>query len=189
MSETHADLAARLQRLEDIEAIKGVIVRYCRGVDRAEPRLILDAFHDDATDNHYGILLPFREAIGSLKNPTDPNAPPPNIGTNHIVCNMLIDLDGDVAHCETYLVAVARMPHAGKLLDWTLGGRYVDRFERREDRVWRIASRTVAYDFERFDEVKPAPDGFGPANYIEKAVRGVRGAADFSYREFGPRKG
>jgi uncharacterized membrane-anchored protein len=38
----------------------------------------------------------------------------------------------------------------GREEDFFTGGRYLDRFERR-DGVWKIASRTGIADFERFD--------------------------------------
>lgn len=43
-------METRLRLLEDRQAIHEVILRYCRGVDRSDPDLILSAFHDDAID-------------------------------------------------------------------------------------------------------------------------------------------
>src|ERR1700761_5598772 len=172
-------LEARLRRVEDKQAIHDVIVRYCRGVDRSDPDLVLAAFHDDAIDNHFGAVLPFREAIGTLKA-ARPGAPPSKTRSMHNICNVIIDLDGDIARCETYVTVVVRIPHEGKEIDWTHAGRYVDRFERRNGE-WRIAYRTVVYDLERFDEVIPAPEGLSQARYLDNAVRGKRGQGDFSY--------
>jgi hypothetical protein len=182
------DIDGRLKLLEDKQAIYDVIMRYCRGVDRVEPELILSAFHDDATDNHFGVVLPFREAIGTLKMARAPgDGPPPGGLSMHSICNVLIELDGDVARCESYLVAVNRLEQEGQSIDWTLAGRYVDRFERRNG-SWRIAHRTVVYDLERFDEVVPPQEGLGPASYTAKAVRGQRGRGDFSYEIFSSTK-
>src|SRR5216683_16224 len=47
-----ADLEARLRVIADQQEIHDLLVRYCRGVDRRDPRLILDAFHEDGTDGH-----------------------------------------------------------------------------------------------------------------------------------------
>jgi ketosteroid isomerase-like protein len=172
-------LEARLRLIEDKQAIHDVIVRYCRGVDRSDPDLVLAAFHDDAIDNHFGVVLPFREAIGTLKAARS-GAPPSKTKSMHNICNVLIELDGDVARCETYVTVVVRIPHEGKEIDWTHAGRYVDRFERR-DGEWRIAYRTVVYDLERFDEVVPPPTGLTQARYLDNAVLGKRGTGDFSY--------
>jgi len=34
------------------EAIRQAALRYCRGVDRLDPELMLSAYHDGATDDH-----------------------------------------------------------------------------------------------------------------------------------------
>jgi hypothetical protein len=180
-------LEARLRLIEDRQAIYDVIVRYCRGVDRSEPDLVLAAFHDDAIDNHFGVVLPFREAIGTLKAARSGGGNPPSKTTSmHNICNVLIDLEGDIARCESYVTVIVRIPQEeGGAIDWTHAGRYVDRFERRNGE-WRIADRTVVYDLERFDEVVPAADGLSQARYLDNAVRGKRGLGDFSYEIFKP---
>ena len=179
-------IEARLKRIEDRQAIHDVIVRYCRGVDRNDPDLVLAAFHDDAIDNHFGVVLPFREAIGTLKAARSGAASPPSKTTSmHSIGNVLIELDGDIARCETYVKVVVRIPQDGGAIDWTHAGRYVDRFERRNGE-WRIAYRTVVYDRERFDEVVPAPAGLSQARYLDNAVRGQKGLGDFSYEIFKP---
>ena len=179
-------IEARLRLVEDRQAIHDVIVRYCRGVDRSDPDLVLAAFHDDAIDNHFGVVLPFREAIGTLKAARSGGGSPPSKTTSmHNICNVLIAVDGDIARCESYVIVIVRIPQDGGAIDWMHAGRYVDRFERRNGE-WRIAYRTVVYDLERFDEVVPAPDGLSQARYLDNAVRGKRGLGDFSYEIFRP---
>jgi SnoaL-like domain len=176
-------IEARLRLVEDRQAIHDVIVRYCRGVDRSDPDLVASAFHDDAIDNHFGVVLPFREAIGTLKSAR--NGTPSKTTSMHNICNVLIELDGDIARCETYVTVIVRIPQGDGAIDWTHAGRYVDRFERRNGE-WRIAYRTVVYDRERFDKVVPAPDGLSQARYLDNAVRGKRGRDDFSYEILKP---
>lgn len=176
-------IEARLRLVEDRQAIHDVIVRYCRGVDRRDPDLVLAAFHDDAIDNHFGEVLPFREAIGTLKAARSGGSPPSKTTSMHNICNVLIEVDGDIARCESYVIVMVRIPQEGGAIDWMHAGRYVDRFERRNGE-WRIAYRTVVYDLERFDEVVPAPDGLSQARYLDRAVRGKRGPGDFSYQIF-----
>jgi hypothetical protein len=179
-------IEARLRLVEDRQAIHDVIVRYCRGVDRSDPDLVLAAFHDDAIDNHFGVVLPFREAVGTLKAARGGGGSPPSKTTSmHNICNVLIEVDGDIARCESYVIVIVRIPREGGAIDWMHAGRYVDRFERRNGE-WRIAYRTVVYDLERFDEVVPAPDGLSQAGYLDKAVRGKRGPGDFSYEILNP---
>ena len=179
-------IEVRLRLVEDRQAIHDVIVRYCRGVDRSDPDLVLAAFHDDAIDNHFGVVLPFREAIGTLKTARSGGGGTPSKTTSmHNICNVLIEVDGDIARCESYVIVIVRIPQDGGAIDWMHAGRYVDRFERRNGK-WRIAHRTVVYDLERFDEVVAAPDGLSQAHYLDNAVRGKRGVSDFSYEIFRP---
>jgi hypothetical protein len=85
-------IEGRLRLVEDKQAIHDVIVRYCRGVDRSDPDLVLAAFHDDAIDNHFGVVLPFREAIGTLKAARSGGGSPPSKTTSmHNICNVLIE--------------------------------------------------------------------------------------------------
>ena len=183
---TDASIEARLRRIEDRQAIHDVIVRYCRGVDRSDADLVASAFHDDAIDNHFGVVLPFREAIGTLKAARS-GGPPSKTTSMHNLCNVLIELDGDIARCESYVTVVVRVPQErGVAIDWMHAGRYVDRFERRNGE-WRIAHRTVVYDLERFDKVAPAPEGLSQARYLDNAIRGKRGRGDFSYEILDPR--
>jgi SnoaL-like domain len=182
---SQADLNAletRLRLIEDRQAIYDVIVRYCRGVDRSDADLVLAAFHEDAIDNHFGVVLPFREAIGTLKAARSGSAPSKTTSM-HSIGNVLIELDGDIARCETYVTVVVRIPRDDDAIDWTHAGRYVDRFERRNGE-WRIAYRTVVYDLERFDNVVPASQGLSQARYLDNAERGRRGLEDFSYSIF-----
>jgi len=171
------EVERRLRRMEDRQEIHDALMRYCRGVDRGDPELILSAFHEDATDNHFGIPLPPREAIGSLRNP--PSGPM----QCHNICNEFVDIQGGFATSESYFIMISRMQYGGGEIDWVLNGRYVDRFERRVG-SWRIARRTVIYDLERLDPVDAEPEGLGVAKYLAEAVRGMRGRGDWSYTEF-----
>ena len=152
-------------------------MRYCRGIDRADEGLVLSAFHDDALDNHLGVEeaaierfpISIRAAQRTLK------------WTSHNVCNQLIQVDGNVAHSEAYLIAYHRLEHEGRDFDWILGARYVDRFEHR-NASWRIAHRTVVFDWQRFDEVIGPPSGVSQVHHFDRAEHGLRTSGDFSYR-------
>jgi hypothetical protein len=62
----------------------------------------------------------------------------------HFITNIRIDIDGDVAHSECYVLFVQRRRDTGAL-DLG-GGRYIDRLERRAD-AWRIAARELVIDW------------------------------------------
>ena len=181
-----ADLDVRLRGLLDRQDIYDALVRYCRGIDRCDVELVLSAFHDDALDNHVGVDQSVAERVPRVieKAKTDVE------WTSHNLCNVLIELDGDIATSESYLVAYHRIARNGGLsrdahqageVDWILGARYVDRFERRSG-VWRIAHRTVIYDWDRFDDVPERPRDLAEATFAANALHACRSPDDYSYR-------
>jgi hypothetical protein len=165
------DKTERLVReLADKQEIHEVLMRYCRGIDRCDEELLRDVYHPDATDNHglfVGKATDFVPwALKGLER---------DINTKHYICNELIELDGDVAYVESYLLAVHhRQAKEGGLVDLTMAGRYVDRFERRAG-VWKIADRKVILDWARID---PVEKGFS----VEKFLNGKRSREDEVYR-------
>jgi hypothetical protein len=88
----------------------------------------------------------------------------------HYVTNSTIDLDGDVAHVETYFI-LAALRHQTRE-QFVSGGRYVDRFERRDGR-WAIATRVVICEWALDPEI------LGMLEPIQ--VAGVQGPEDPSY--------
>src|SRR5207237_10346443 len=65
---------------------------------------------------------------------------------NHYVTNNRVELNGDTAHAETYwlFVGVNKDPAHPLMMS---GGRYIDRFERREGR-WAIAARACVIEWQ-----------------------------------------
>lgn len=173
-----AEFESRLQTLLAKQEIHDALMRYCRGIDRGDESLVLSAFHEDALDNHVGVeelaFERFPKSVALAKRTIK--------WTSHNICNELIQVRGDVAHSESYLIAYHRIEHEGRDVDWILGARYVDRFERR-DGSWRIAHRTVVFDWQRFDDVNDPPAGIVQVTSFDQSERGVRSPADFSYRQ------
>src|SRR3546814_9023140 len=67
--------------------------------------------------------------------------------TMHSISNMLIEVDGDRASSETYVVAYHLMAaEDGTQSEMVVGGRYADQFERRKGE-WRIARRLFIHDW------------------------------------------
>ena len=134
---------AKLQELLDREAIRDCIYRYCRGIDRADEAALRSAYWPDATDCHGAYKGP---AEGFIQVALAVFATGPrNI---HQVSNILIQFGApDVAAVETCFMALQRAPDKdGVLRQVLLCGRYCDHFEKR-DGEWRVAERTVVYDW------------------------------------------
>jgi hypothetical protein len=127
--------AAKVERLLDRQEIVDCTLRYTRGVDRLDEELYRSAFHEDAIDFHGAEpLTPDQFLEWFLPQQEGRDA------TQHYVLNHVIDIDGDTAHGETYFLAIIKWREKDTVQ--MVGGRYVDRFERR-DGEWKIALRLV----------------------------------------------
>lgn len=155
-------------------AIGDCLLRYCRGIDRADLALVLSAFHPDARDNHSGIE---ESAVERFTRTVVQGAA---MRTSHQIGNVLIELDGDGAAVESYFTAWHQFEHEGETWDWVLAGRYLDRFERRAG-DWRIACRTVVYDMQRFERAGAVPTGHPAVGFFDHVIRGVKGPGDAIY--------
>jgi hypothetical protein len=127
----------------DRENIRDCLARVARGEDRRDADLISGAYWPDATDDH-GI------SAGTLKEylawvvPGAPSIP----DTMHTLGQSFIDLRGDEAVVETHVTAYHRIDSGAQETDVVIGGRYLDRMEKRNGE-WRIAARTMLYDWLR----------------------------------------
>jgi hypothetical protein len=135
-----------LLELADREAIRHCLTRYSRGVDRLDEELLQSVYWPGAIDDHIIFtgtgqdFIPYViKALGSMDQ------------TMHMLGNMLINMDGtEAANTETYFQAFHRLSgrESACATDLIVGGRYVDRFEKRDDE-WRVASRVVIIDWFR----------------------------------------
>ncbi|HEY2256812.1 MAG TPA: nuclear transport factor 2 family protein [Variovorax sp.] len=131
---------AALQPLLDREAIRDCLYRYCRGIDRIDEAALRSAYWEDATDCHgawNGSATGFiDQALARMRQ---------GGRRVHQVNNISIELHGDRAGVESSFLAL-QIAAARPTQQTFLAGRYLDRFERRGG-AWRIAARTVVYDW------------------------------------------
>ena len=139
----------RLAQLLDRQDILDCLVRFSRGMDRFDRDTFLSAFHPDAT-------IAAGEFVGGpvdLYNWARQLHDRGQSGTHHNLLNHSCDIDGDVAHAETYYLFVGRNRDD---TNWIAGGRYIDRLDRR-DGVWKIALRTNAIEWSGLVPTMPIP--------------------------------
>jgi hypothetical protein len=151
-----------LQALLDERAIRDVILRYCRGIDRMDRALVRACYHPDAVDSH-----------GSFEGSVDAfldwvwRVLARYTSTMHLVGNLLVEPAGDDrAHVETYGIAFHRTDGGDAAGNLVTGFRFVDDFARRPveggPTSWRIASRVAVTDWVRVDRPEdhwPVPPG------------------------------
>ncbi len=135
-----AELEAMIRELHDRQAIRDVVNRYSRGVDRQDRELLLSCYHPDAIDDHGMFVGPASEFFDW----TDPSHLFMFRTHQHVVANHSCELDGETAHCETYYF-FAGMTREGNQLALS-GGRYIDRMEKRGGQ-WRIAARKCVVEW------------------------------------------
>ena len=147
------DTAQIVEELWAREQIRDCLFRYSRGIDRYDVDLVRSCYHPDAVDEHGVFNGDLEGFIGLVHQFRGPDS---DYGLmQHVICNTLIERDGDTAHVESYLYnpLVGRDPGAG-LPDILVGGRFLDRFEKRDGR-WAIAHRRLVYDYCRIDPPTP----------------------------------
>ena len=130
---------ARLEQLLDRQDILDCLVRFSRGMDRFDRELFLSAFHLNA-------VISAGEFVGGPQDLYDWASQLHKQGqsaTHHNLLNHSCDIDGEVAHTETYYLFVGRNRDDS---NWMAGGRYIDRVERR-DGMWKITLRTNAIEW------------------------------------------
>ena len=133
----------RLEQLIARAEIADCLQRYARGVDRRDWPLVRAGFHDDAIDQHGEFTGNADEFIDwvSRRHADVPFA-------MHFLGASLVEFRSDrVAAVETYFIAFQRRDGDGANgVEHQVFGRYVDRFEKRADDIWRVARRQVVYD-------------------------------------------
>ena len=130
-----------LEQFNDLEDIKNVARRYCRGVDRLDPDEMKSAYWPDATDDHgvfVGNAWEFVDhcMVSHLRWKS----------TSHCIFNHVIELDdsGLEARGESYNVSYLLQKDSNVLDTWH--GRYLDLYEKREGE-WRIIERVCVHEF------------------------------------------
>lgn len=139
--------------------ITEVLYRIARATDRADIELYASCFHEEGTDYHGLVNGPVSNILGVL-------ARSKLLLSQHAITNVLIDLDGDNARVESCFNALHQSKDdQGQLWDEMIRGRYLDHFERRGDRNWKVIQRVVVWDWSRiqpsgetwFDLVRKRP--------------------------------
>jgi hypothetical protein len=130
-----------IRAIVDRDHIRERLARLARGEDRREAAAISAAFAPEARVD-YGVFAgSFAEYLAWVVPGADAIT-----NTQHVLGQSVIDLDGDAARAETQVISYHRVDMGAGERDTCIGGRYLDRFERRDGR-WRIAERTMLYDW------------------------------------------
>jgi hypothetical protein len=145
-------LREELRELRDRQEIHDCVLRYARGLDRHDEEVLASVFHDDALD-HHGDFIGTRDEFVPWANALHEEG---WAAHTHFMANHRVEIEGDVAHSETYVLFVLRRKDDSRI-DLG-GGRYIDRLERRNGE-WRIGARELVVDW----RAEADPSAYGRA--------------------------
>jgi hypothetical protein len=142
--------------LEHRVRIEDALRSYCRGIDRLHAPSIEAAFHPGAVLEGYGVGEPV--SIEDFVTNVTASLRAKFAATQHRLSNVTIELDGDRALVESYVLAyhIALRDEGRTLI--TFNGRYIDQFEQR-DGAWRIAHRHLRMDWSDISPMGDAMQG------------------------------
>lgn len=158
-----------MTEIADRLAIAETLALYCRGIDRCDAEQLAAAFTPDAAIDYGDGARPVAEVIPGLMA---------GLGamrvTQHNITNTVMRIHGERAKAETNCVALHIIPSPEGEIELVVGGRYLDRLEKREGR-WLIAERLYVMDWNRSGPATMALEG-GLLGGLQR--RGGRGAND-----------
>jgi len=170
-------LNPRLQSTIDKGEIGEALASFARGIDRIDENLLRSVLHPDATlDLGPGVFQGtggdyVHWVLGVLQGIRS---------SHHMITNIRVELDGDAALVESYFHAHIRIEKPIGREDVFMGGRNLDRFERRPSGsagVWKIVHRKQIIDWVR---TEAASDIFYHQN--PDALWSYRTKTDASYQ-------
>jgi len=134
-------ITKELKSFLEREQIRDCIARLARGEDRRDAELIGACYWPDSTSD-YGVFVGTFDKYLAWVVPGSPAIPV----TQHVLGQSVIELQGDAARVETQVVSYHRVNMGKEERDTVIGGRYLDRMDKRRGE-WRIAQRTMLYDW------------------------------------------
>jgi SnoaL-like protein len=166
----------RVQRLLDKQDITELIHTYCNAADRHDYDKMRALYHEDATDDHgaffKGLATAFIDQLPAIQEPM--------LILHHNITTVNIALDGDYAEGEVYVLAFHQVRTDDGPVDLLIGGRYFDKYERR-DGEWKFSHRAVVADWANYND--PSTVRLDHP-MIEGSYIGKPGLADPSYDFF-----
>ncbi|MCK9904596.1 nuclear transport factor 2 family protein [Frankia sp. Cpl3] len=134
------EIRRELRYVTDRIAILDCVMKQSRGHDRHDIELMASVYHDDGVDEHGPVVKPGPD-YGAYANQAHASV---FIDHLHNITTHTCEIDGDEAHCESYVIGAMRA-RDGKSIH-LFGGRYLDRVERRGGE-WKIALRRCTLEW------------------------------------------
>ncbi len=171
-----AEIERKLRYLTDLQEIRERIARHARGCDRHDIKINASAFHEGGV-HELGNRLFDGKAYGAHSNA--------GLGamfeaTLHNPTLQTCEIDGDVAHAESYVIGIMLdrdKGDGGERTSQVVAGRYIDRLERRGGRWGIIVRRVTVEVVVQGSAAIMSSEPFKAQNYL----KGNRDKSDLSY--------
>lgn len=136
-----------LQEMIDEFHLRKLVHAYCRAVDRGDFEQLRALYHHDAVDAHGGF------SAGSADDFLDQliAARPYVRSMQHNITTVNFAISGPAAEGEIYTIATHTLARRDRDVDVVVGGRYLDKYEKR-DGAWKISERAIVTDWARVND-------------------------------------
>lgn len=165
-----------LQDMLDEFHLRRLVHAYCRAVDRGDLAQLKNLYHYDAVDAHGGF------SAGSADDFLNQLAAarPYIWSMQHHITTVNFAVSGDTAEGEIYMIATHTLATGDGKVDVVVGGRYLDKYEKRNG-AWKFVNRTIVTDCAYVND----PSTVDLSHPITRDTpRGTSDANDPSYRFF-----
>jgi hypothetical protein len=123
-------------------ALRKLVHGYCRAVDRGDMDTLRGLYHRDAEDDHGAFSSGSVEDF--LRTLTDSR--PHLRSMQHHITTTNFAIDGERAEGEVYSIATHTFAAGNGETEVILGGRYLDKYEKR-DGAWKFTERRIVTDW------------------------------------------
>jgi ketosteroid isomerase-like protein len=151
-----AALQARLQAIEDRNAILDTLMRYGNALDYGDVERLVDCFTEDAVRETWrpdGTCNRWEGAAGTREFAMTHSHAPEKYH-KHLILNTIVELYGDAAEVDSYMFRFDA-GSGDKSYVWGFG-RYLDSMRRDADGRWRIHKRVTHIEDDWHGRSRPA---------------------------------
>jgi hypothetical protein len=167
---------AQLQEMLDEYQLRKLVHGYCRAVDRGDTAALRDLYHDDAEDDHGAFSTGAADDFLSQLEAARPHIR----SMQHNVTTVNFAISGDTAEGEIYTIATHTFGAGDRDVDVIVGGRYLDKYEKRSD-TWKFIERKIVTDWAHIND----PSSVDVSHPITRGTpRGAPDASDPSHDFF-----
>jgi hypothetical protein len=170
------DRAAAIDRAVAKQALHELNTAYCRAADRADSALLRSLWHPGAKVSYgeysggYEGFCDYRDGVRERFE-----------RITHLIGNDYFEIDGDRAVGETLVARIEVVNRKAGTMDRMIGGRFLDRFERR-DGVWKLSGRAFVLDW---NVNRPTTAIWDKGVFASLKTRGARAPDDPVYALWG----